>query len=144
MGQQFKTNGSSKQSALTGEILDCVSKLQSCKVFNTTFLAEQEEYRLLKSAKTSSKQSSDQAKNKLVKHFFKFAFKEAKRKFLSIGGRINFEDLLSEANLGLLLAINKFKLELYGTPSSEGNNKIRFSGYAKIWIDHCLNNYCLT
>ena len=77
MGQQFKTNGSSKQSALTGEIFDCVSKLQSCKVFNTTLLAEQEEYRLLKSAKTSSKQSSDQAKNKLVKHFFKFAFKES-------------------------------------------------------------------
>ena len=78
MGQQFKTNGSSKQSALTGEIYDCISKLQLCKVFNTTLLSEQEEYRLLKSAKTSSKQSSAQAKNKLVKHFFKFAFKEAK------------------------------------------------------------------
>ena len=143
MGQQFKTNVSSKQSTLVGEISDCANKLQSCNVFNTTLLTEQEEYSLLKSAKTSSKQSSDKAKDKLVKHFFKFAFKEAKRKFLSIGGRINFEDLLSEANLGLLLAIDKFKLELYGTQSSEGNNKIRFSGYAKIWIDHCLNNYCL-
>ena len=143
MGQQFKTNVSSKQSTLVGEISDCANKLQSCNVFNTTLLTEQEEYSLLKSAKTSSKQSSDKAKDKLVKHFFKFAFKEAKRKFLSIGGKINFEDLLSEANLGLLTAINKFKLELHGTQSSEGNNNIRFSGYAKIWIDNCLNNYCL-
>ncbi len=124
------------------EILDCIEKMQSVNLFAKDILSENQEYTLLKEAKSDNEKISKKATEKLSRYFSKFTFKHAKIKFNSIGKKINFEDLFAEANIGVLIAIKKFKLEKWGTKQKNGV-KLRFSTYAQWWIKNTLNEYCL-
>jgi RNA polymerase sigma factor (sigma-70 family) len=127
---------------LNEEILDCINKLQKVNLFVTDSLDEQAEFNLLKNSKSSNYKTSNDAKGEICKSFSKYAFKQAKNKFNKIGKKISFEDLLSEANIGIIKAINNFDLSKWGKKNELGI-KIRFSSYAKWWVIESLNNYCL-
>ena len=139
-------NNSSKSvlehSKINREIVDCVEKLQSINLFAKDVLSEDQEYNLLKEAKSDNEKISKKATDKLSRYFSKFAFKHAKNKFNSIGKKINFEDLFAEANIGILLAIKNFKIEKWGIQQENGV-KLRFSSYAQWWVKNTLNDYCL-
>ena len=139
-------NNSSKSvlehSKINREIVDCIEKLQSINLFAKDVLSEDQEYNLLKEAKSDNEKISKKATDKLSRYFSKFAFKHAKNKFNSIGKKINFEDLFAEANIGILLAIKNFKIEKWGIQQENGV-KLRFSSYAQWWVKNTLNDYCL-
>ena len=139
---QKTTKSAVNQSKINREIVDCIEKMQSLNLFKKGVLTEDQEYDLLKNTKSKDTKTSQIATDKLSRYFSKFAFKQAKVKFESIGKKINFEDLLSEANIGVLIAIKNFKLEKWGIKQENGI-KLRFSSYAQWWIKNTLNNYCL-
>ena len=139
---QKTTKSAVNQSKINREIVDCIEKMQSLNLFKKGVLTEEQEYDLLKNTKSKDTKTSQIATDKLSRYFSKFAFKQAKVKFESIGKKINFEDLLSEANIGVLIAIKNFKLEKWGIKQENGI-KLRFSSYAQWWIKNTLNNYCL-
>ena len=138
---QKTTKSALNHSKINQEIVDCIKKLQSVNLFAKSVLEEDQEYNLLKEAKSEILKISKKATERLSKHFSIFALKQAKEKFNSIGQKINFEDLFAEANIGVLLAIKNFKLEKWGT--KKDGIKLRFSTYAQVWIKNTLNNYCL-
>ena len=138
---QKTTKSALNHSKINHEIVDCIKKLQSVNLFAKDVLEEDKEYNLLKEAKSKDLKISKKATEQLSKYFSRFAFKQAKEKFNSIGQKINFEDLFAEANIGILLAIKNFKLEKWGT--KKDGIKLRFSTYAQVWIKNTLNNYCL-
>jgi len=139
---QKTTKSAVNQSKINREIVDCIEKMQSLNLFKKGVLTEDQEYDLLKNTKSKDTKTSQIATDKLSRYFSKFAFKQAKVKFESIGKKINFEDLLSEANIGVLIAIKNFKLEKWGIKQENGI-KLRFSSYAQWWVKNTLNNYCL-
>ena len=139
---QKTTKSAVNQSKINREIVDCIEKMQSLNLFKKGVLTEDQEYDLLKNTKSKDTKTSQIATDKLSRYFSKFAFKQAKVKFESIGKKINFEDLLSEANIGVLIAIKNFKLEKCGIKQENGI-KLRFSSYAQWWVKNTLNNYCL-
>ena len=116
--------------------------MQSINLFAKDVLSEDQEYSLLKEAKSDDEKISKKATDKLSRYFSKFAFKHAKIKFNSIGKKINFEDLFAEANIGILIAIKNFKIEKWGIQQENGV-KLRFSSYAQWWVKNTLNDYCL-
>jgi RNA polymerase sigma-32 factor len=142
MGNKKNSQSALKHSKINQEIIDCIKKMQSLKLFTKGILSEDREYALLKDSKSNNSKISDKAVDQLSRYFFKYSFVQAKLKFRSIGQKINFEDLLSEANIGVLTAIKNFKLEKWGTQHENGA-KLRFSSYAQWWIKNTLNNYCL-
>ena len=142
MGNKTTSKSVLKHSKINSEIVDCIEKMQSLKLFTKDILTEEQEYTLLKDTKSDNLKVSNKAVDKLSRFFFKYSFVQAKLKFKSIGQKINFEDLLSEANIGVLTAIKNFKLEKWGTQHENGV-KLRFSSYAKWWIKSTLNDYCL-
>ena len=127
---------------INNEIVDCINKMQSINLFPKGVLSEDQEYKLLKEAKSENSEISKKATDKLSRYFSKYAFKQAKLKFNSIGKKINFEDLFAEANIGILIAINKFELNKWGIQQDNGI-KLRFSSYAQYWIKNTINDYCL-
>jgi RNA polymerase sigma factor (sigma-70 family) len=131
-----------EHSKINREIVDCIRKMQSVNLFAKDVLSEDQEYSLLKEAKSNDEKISKKAIDKLSRYFSKFAFKYAKIKFNSIGKKINFEDLFAEANIGILIAIKNFKVEKWGTQQEDGV-KLRFSSYAQWWVKNTLNDYCL-
>jgi RNA polymerase sigma factor (sigma-70 family) len=131
-----------EHSKINREIVDCIEKMQSINLFAKDVLSEDQEYSLLKEAKSNDEKISKKATDKLSRYFSKFAFKHAKIKFNSIGKKINFEDLFAEANIGILIAIKNFKIEKWGIQQENGV-KLRFSSYAQWWVKNTLNNYCL-
>lgn len=139
---QKTTKSAVNQSKINREIVDCINKMQSLNLFKKGVLTEDQEYDLLKKTKSKDTKTSQIATDKLSRYFSKFAFKQAKVKFESIGKKIHFEDLLSEANIGVLIAIKNFKLEKWGIKQENGI-KLRFSSYAQWWVKNTLNNYCL-
>ena len=139
---QKTTKSALNHSNINREIVDCIEKMQSVKLFSIDVLSEAQEYNLLKEAKSNNLKISKKATDKISRYFSKFAFKQAKIKFNSIGKKINFEDLFAEANIGILLAIKNFKLEKWGIQKENGV-KLRFSTYAQWWVKNTLNDYCL-
>ena len=131
-----------EHSKINREIVDCIEKMQSINLFTKDVLSEDQEYSLLKEAKSDDEKISKKATDKLSRYFSKFAFKQAKIKFNSIGKKINFEDLFAEANIGILIAIKNFKIEKWGIQQENGV-KLRFSSYAQWWVKNTLNDYCL-
>ena len=131
-----------EHSKINREIVDCIEKMQSTNLFAKDVLSEDQEYSLLKEAKSNDEKISKKATDKLSRYFSKFAFKHAKIKFNSIGKKINFEDLFAEANIGILIAIKNFKIEKWGIQQENGV-KLRFSSYAQWWVKNTLNDYCL-
>ena len=131
-----------EHSKINREIVDCIEKMQSINLFAKDILSEDQEYNLLKEAKSDDEKISKKATDKLSRYFSKFAFKHAKIKFNSIGKKINFEDLFAEANIGILIAIKNFKIEKWGIQQENGV-KLRFSSYAQWWVKNTLNDYCL-
>ncbi|MBD1153035.1 sigma-70 family RNA polymerase sigma factor [Pelagibacterales bacterium SAG-MED24] len=131
-----------EHSKINREIVDCIVKMQSINLFAKDVLSEDQEYSLLKEAKSDDEKISKKATDKLSRYFSKFAFKHAKIKFNSIGKKINFEDLFAEANIGILIAIKNFKIEKWGIQQENGV-KLRFSSYAQWWVKNTLNDYCL-
>ena len=131
-----------EHSKINREIVDCIEKMQSINLFAKDVLSEDQEYSLLKEAKSDDRKISKKATDKLSRYFSKFAFKHAKIKFNSIGKKINFEDLFAEANIGILIAIKNFKIEKWGIQQENGV-KLRFSSYAQWWVKNTLNDYCL-
>jgi len=131
-----------EHSKINREIVDCIEKMQSINLFTKDVLSEDQEYSLLKEAKSNDEKISKKATDKLSRYFSKFAFKHAKIKFNSIGKKINFEDLFAEANIGILIAIKNFKIEKWGIQQENGV-KLRFSSYAQWWVKNTLNDYCL-
>ena len=131
-----------EHSKINREIVDCIEKMQSINLFAKDVLSEDQEYSLLKEAKSNDEKISKKATDKLSRYFSKFAFKHAKIKFNSIGKKINFEDLFAEANIGILIAIKNFKIEKWGIQHENGV-KLRFSSYAQWWVKNTLNDYCL-
>ena len=131
-----------EHSKINREIVDCIEKMQSINLFSKDILTEDQEYKLLKAAKSNDTKISRKATDKLSRYFSKFAFKHAKIKFNSIGKKINFEDLFAEANIGILIAIKNFKIEKWGIQQGNGV-KLRFSTYAQWWVKNTLNDYCL-
>ena len=131
-----------ENSKINREIVDCIEKMQSINLFAKDLLTEDQEYNLLKEAKSNNTKISKKATDKLSRYFSKFAFKHAKIKFNSIGKKINFEDLFAEANIGILIAIKNFKIEKWGIQQGNGI-KLRFSTYAQWWVKNTLNDYCL-
>lgn len=131
-----------EHSKINREIVDCIEKMQSINLFAKDILSEDQEYNLLKEAKSDNTELSKKATDKLSRYFSKFAFKHAKIKFNSIGKKINFDDLFAEANIGILIAIKNFKLEKWGIQQENGV-KLRFSSYAKWWVKNTLNDYCI-
>ena len=131
-----------EHSKINREIVDCIEKMQSINLFTKDVLSEDQEYSLLKEAKSDDEKISKKATDKLSRYFSKFAFKHAKIKFNSIGKKINFEDLFAEANIGILIAIKNFKIEKWGIQQENGV-KLRFSSYAQWWVKNTLNDYCL-
>jgi RNA polymerase sigma factor (sigma-70 family) len=142
MGKKTTSKSVLNNSTINLEIVDCIQKMQSLKLFKKEILTEDHEYSLLKDSKSNDHKTSQKAIDKLFRYFSKLSFSHAQEKFEKIGKRINFEDLLSEANIGILKAIEKFKLEKWGTEHENGI-KLRFSSYAKWWITSSLNDYCL-
>ena len=142
MGNKTTSKSVSNHSKINNEIVDCIKKMQSLKLFKKEILTEDQEFSLLKDSKSDDYKKSQKAVDKLFRYFSKLGFSHAKVKFEKIGKRINFEDLLSEANIGILKAIEKFKLEKWGIEHENGA-KLRFSSYAKWWITSSLNDYCL-
>ena len=131
-----------ENSKINREIVDCIEKMQSINLFAKDILSEDQEYKLLQAAKSNDTKISRKATDKLSRYFSKFAFKQAKIKFNSIGKKINFEDLFAEANIGILIAIKNFKIEKWGIQQGNGV-KLRFSTYAQWWVKNTLNDYCL-
>ena len=129
-------------SKINREIVDCIEKMQSINLFAKDILTEDQEYKLLKEAKSNDTKISRKATDKLSRYFSKFAFKHARIKFETIGKKINFEDLFAEANIGILIAIKNFKIEKWGIQQGNGV-KLRFSTYAQWWVKNTLNDYCL-
>ena len=127
---------------INNEIVDCIEKMQSLNLFAKDVLTESQEFNLLNEAKSNNSKISQKATDKLSRYFSKYAFKYAKIKFNSIGKKINFEDLFSVANIGILIAIKNFKIEKWGIQQEDGV-KLRFSSYAQWWVRNTLNDYCL-
>ena len=127
---------------ISREIVDCIEKMQSINLFAKEILTEDQEYKLLKEAKSNDTKISRIATDKLSRYFSRFAFKHARIKFETIGKKINFEDLFAEANIGILIAIKNFKIEKWGIQQGNGV-KLRFSTYAQWWVKNTLNDYCL-
>ena len=142
MGSVKNSKSVLEHSKINREIVDCIEKMQSINLFAKDILTEDQEYKLLKEAKSNDKKISRKATDKLSRYFSKFAFKQAKIKFNSIGKKINFEDLFAEANIGILIAIKNFKIEKWGIQQGNGV-KLRFSTYAQWWVKNTLNDYCL-
>ena len=130
------------QARINQEILDCINKLKSLKLFSNNILSPAEEYSLLKDSQSKDSKISKKATDQLIRSFFKLGFKEAMIKFNIVGRKVNFEDLLSETSIGILTAIKKFNLERWGKENENGV-KLRFSTYAKWWIKNNLSDYCL-
>ena len=142
MGSVKNSKSVLEHSKINREIVDCIEKMQSINLFAKDILTEDQEYKLLKEAKSNDTKISRKATDKLSRYFSKFAFKHAKIKFNSIGKKINFEDLFAEANIGILIAIKNFKIEKWGIQQGNGV-KLRFSTYAQWWVKNTLNDYCL-
>ena len=142
MGSVKNSKSVLEHSKINREIVDCIEKMQSINLFAKDVLSEEQEYSLLKEAKSDDEKISKKATDKLSRYFSKFAFKHAKIKFNSIGKKINFEDLFAEANIGILIAIKNFKIEKWGIQQENGV-KLRFSSYAQWWVKNTLNDYCL-
>lgn len=142
MGNKKTSENFGNDTKINQEIIDCIKKAESLKLFKKEILSEDEEFSLLKQAKSEDLNISKKATDKLSRYFSKYAFNQAKLKFNTIGKKINFEDLFAEANIGILLAIKKFKLEKWGIQQENGI-KLRFSSYAQWWVKNTLNEYCL-
>ena len=142
MGSVKNSKSVLEHSKINREIVDCIEKMQSINLFAKDILSEDQEYKLLQAAKSNDTKISRKATDKLSRYFSKFAFKQAKIKFNSIGKKINFEDLFAEANIGILIAIKNFKIEKWGIQQGNGV-KLRFSTYAQWWVKNTLNDYCL-
>ena len=142
MGSVKNSKSVLEHSKINRDIVDCIEKMQSINLFAKDILTEDQEYKLLKEAKSNDTKISRKATDKLSRYFSKFAFKHAKIKFNSIGKKINFEDLFAEANIGILIAIKNFKIEKWGIQQGNGI-KLRFSTYAQWWVKNTLNDYCL-
>lgn len=142
MGQKHKKSAVN-QAKINKEIVDCIKKMQSLNLFYDNVLTDKEEYDLLKQSKSTNSLVSKKATDKLSRSFFKLAFKQARAKFENINKKIDFEDLLSEANIGVLKAIQNFDINFWGKSKIDGATKtLRFSGYATFWISKYLNHYC--
>tara|TARA_B100000315_G_C14571435_1_gene585744 strand:+ start:1421 stop:2299 length:879 start_codon:yes stop_codon:yes gene_type:complete len=141
MGKKTATNHTNVN-RINSEILSCIEKLHTVKLFKNEILCESEEYELLKNSKSEDVKVSKKAVEKLSRCFFKFSFKHAIEKFRLIGGKINLDDLVSEANIGILIAIKNFQLNKWGI-AHENGVKLRFSTYARWWIKSYLNDYCI-
>lgn len=98
---------------------DFTESLQSyyCNLRRYKTLTREEECKLFKEYKAGS----EVAKNKIIKANLKFAFSIAKK---YSGRGVAMEDLVSEANLGLMHAMEKYDFQL-------GN---KFISYAVWWI----------
>tara|TARA_B110000211_G_C14085177_1_gene556365 strand:+ start:3024 stop:3929 length:906 start_codon:yes stop_codon:yes gene_type:complete len=140
---QIQKKSAVNQTKINKEIVDCIEKMQSFNLFNAAILTEQQEYTLLKESKSSNSLIAKKATDKLSRSFFKLAFKQARIKFETINHKINFEDLLSEANIGVLKAIQNFNINFWGKSKTKDATKtLRFSGYANFWISKYINHYC--
>jgi RNA polymerase sigma-32 factor len=94
-------------------------------VASTKFLTREEELELILEYKRTGNLL---ARNKVILSNQKFVLREANK---YVGGRIDFEDLVQEANIGLLHALDKFEPE----------RGLRFMTYASWWIKSQLTKY---
>lgn len=91
-------------------------------------LSREEEYELLKTYNTSSSQKErDEAKRKLVEGNLRFVVSIAKK----LGTSETFMDLVSEGNMGLIRAIEKYDM----------SRKCHLISYAVNWIVAYIKNY---
>lgn len=87
--------------------------------------SQEEEFDLIKKAK----EGDISARNKVLEAHLRFVVNIAKR----YGGKgIPLEDLISEGNLGLIKAIEKFEL----------SKNVRFSAYAQWWVNAKIIAFC--
>ena len=92
-------------------------------------LTRQEEYNLLYTFKYGNVKDSINARNKLICHNQRFVVSFAKH--LTNGD--DLLDLISEGNLGLITAIEKYDLK----------SKNRFITYASYWVRKYMDNYII-
>lgn len=79
-------------------------------------------------------EGTNEALEQLIENNQRMIYKIAnKYKNILDGKRIDYEDLISEGNLGLILAAKKYNSEL--------QNKCNFLTYAVYWIRRRINNY---
>lgn len=97
-------------------------------VCNIKLLTYEEELALLKAAKAGD----TVARDRLVEANLRFVIKVAKRYSKATG--LPMLDLINEGNIGLLEAVNKFKVE----------KKVRFLTYAIWWITQKIKLYIAT
>lgn len=77
--------------------------------------------------------TSMEARNKLIQANLRIALKLANQYYRMYSPQYDLEELVGEANVGLMIAAERFDPTL----------KRRFSGYAEIWIRQVLGKYCL-
>ena len=92
-------------------------------------LTVDEERKLLELIKNGSKGESDKARERLINCNQRFVASIARR----FSNSSNLLDLINEANVGLIMAIDKFDLSYKG----------RFLTYAVFWMRKCINDYII-
>lgn len=94
-------------------------------------LDEEEQNKLIDTYKNSDDEvEREKAKNKLIESNLRFVISVAKK----LGTAETFLDLVSEGNIGLIKAIEKF----------DPNRNCRFLSYAVSWIIACIKRYQIT
>lgn len=116
----------SENSSLKTTIKFVKDQYKNSGLFNSIYLDPVQERNLLVSAKNCQK-----SRDKLIKAFFKLAFKEAVKFYRLNHKNVELEDLVNSATEGLLKGIDNFDL----------NKENRFSTYCQHWIKDRLHSY---
>ena len=82
MGNKTTSKSVLKHTKINSEIVDCIEKMQSLKLFTKDILTEEQEYSLLKDTKSDNSKVSNKAVDKLSRFFFKYSFVQAKLKLI--------------------------------------------------------------
>lgn len=129
MGFNYKFDCSSKTSFFVNK--DGISDAYFNEVRRIPLLTEKEEYELVLQYKNgTTEREREKAKNKLVESNLRFVISIAKK----LGTPETFLDLVSEGNIGLIKAVEKFNVD----------KECHLITYALSWIVAYIKNYQIT
>ena len=129
MGFNYKFDCNSKTSFFVNK--DGISDAYFNEVRRIPLLTEKEEYELVLQYKNgTTEREREKAKNKLVESNLRFVISIAKK----LGTPETFLDLVSEGNIGLIKAVEKFDVD----------KKCHLITYALSWIVAYIKNYQIT
>ena len=86
-------------------------------------LSKEEEFELGKKLKSKNKKIVKDARIKLVEHNLRLVTKIV-QEYMRFKGRLEFEDLVNEGNIGLIKAAEKFDVD----------RGVKFSTYSSFWV----------